>query len=236
MVNRCEAPYPLSKLRILLLLLNYFVGYQMLYPWMLREATMLLYPSAHYVPEWMQLLIYLWMILISIWLAYPLLQESYAGLLDHRKHLIKNILSLLGAYFLCSVTINLIIALISPTATSANQSQIISVFHIIPFVTFFSSVIYAPIVEEILFRGIFFRWFRAHMKFVPAALLSGLLFGFLHVMDSFFLGNFSDMIYLFSYGLIGVFFALAYEKTESIYGSMMLHVINNTVAFLMLTV
>lgn len=236
MVNRCETRYPLSKTRILLLLLNYFVGYQLLYPVLLWEATMLFYPSAHYVPEWMQLLIYLWMMLASVWLAYPLLQESYAGLLEHRKHLVRKILGLLGAYFLCSITINLIIALFSSTATSANQSEIISVFHMIPFVTFFSSVIYAPIVEEILFRGIFFRWFRAHMKFVPAALLSGLTFGFLHVMDSFFSGNFADMIYLFSYGLIGVFFALAYEKTDSIYGSMLLHFINNTVAFLMLTV
>lgn len=236
MENRCSLPCPLSKQRILLLIINYFVGYNLLYPLLLRDITLRLNPEARVIPVWMQIIVYLFMIGISVILAWPILQESYHGILLHRRHLCKTIVKLLGIYYLCSITVNLLVLLFSATPTSSNQAQIITALEVSPLLTFFSAVIYAPIVEEILFRGVFFRCLRPYLKFWQTAFISGLLFGFLHVMDSFLVGNYSDMIYLFSYSVIGIFSSLVYEKTESIYGSMIFHFINNAVAFLMLTV
>lgn len=236
MKNRCSAPYPLSKLRAILLVLNYFVGYNMVYPAILTKLTLAIDPTANMIPEWMQLIVYLWMILFSVILAWPLLQESYWGFQQHKRKLPLLMLKLVGLYYLCSMGVNLMIMLISSTPTSANQSQVISAISIAPMIAAFSTILYAPIVEEIVFRGVFFRFFRSHLKFWQAALISGLTFGFLHVMDSFFMGNYADLVYLLSYGVIGIFLSLAYEKSESIYGGMILHFINNTVAFSLLMV
>ena len=51
-------------------------------------------------------------------------------------------------------------------------------------------------------------------------------------MFSLLTGNFNDLIYLLSYGLIGFFLALAYEKSETIFAGMLLHFFNNAFAFL----
>lgn len=120
--------------------------------------------------------------------------------------------------------------------TSANQSEVITAVESMPYLSIFSTLIYAPIVEEILFRGVFYRALRPHMKWFSAALISAFLFGFIHVMQSFFTGNFADMIFLLSYGLIGFFMALAYEINDTIYGSMCLHFLNNAIALLLLMV
>lgn len=231
-----EQGSPLSKVRMLFLFLNYFIGYNALYPLLLRDLTLWLDPTARMIPDWLQLSTYLFMIMVSIWLGWPLLKDSIKLFQEHKRHLVKTCICLLGVYYLCSLLVNLVILQFSDTTTSMNQSQVISAIQISPFVTLFSTIVYAPIVEEILFRGVFFRCLRPHMKLVPAAVISGFSFGFIHVMDSLWVGNYADLIYVFSYGLIGFFLALAYEKTESIYGSMILHLMNNAVAFILITV
>lgn len=236
MINSCERQSPLSKGRMIVLFVNYFIGYNLLYPLLLRRVTLWLDPTARMIPDWLQLLTYLFMIVISVFVGWPLLRESHQGVRKHKFKIVTICLRLLGIFYVCSLFLNMIVMMFTTTTTSANQSQVVSALQVSPFLTLFSTIIYAPIVEELLFRGVFFRCIRPHMKLWLAAICSALIFGFIHVMDSFFTGNFADMIYLFSYGLIGFFLALAYEKTESIYGSMMLHFMNNAVAFIMIAV
>ena len=61
---------------------------------------------------------------------------------------------------------------------------------------------------------------------------SFLAFGFPHLFLGFANGNgLSELIFLPLYGMMGVIFAYVYEKSNSIFVSMMAHFLNNLIAF-----
>lgn len=232
----CEQRNPLSHLRMILLFLHYFLGYQFVYPMLLRSITLWLDPMARTIPDSLQFLFYCFMIAVAIWLAYPLLKESFSSWRTNCLPILKLCLFLFVAYYISSIVVNFIVMMFSNTETSANQSEIIEAVSISPYVTMFSTLVYAPIVEELVFRGIFYRAIRPHFQWLTSAVISAFLFGFIHVFFSLLTGNFADLIYLLSYGLIGFYLALAYEKSDTIFASMIFHFINNAVAFLFIVV
>lgn len=232
-MEKCvERSCPLSGLRTVLLFLHYFLGYQFIYPMLLKSFTLWLNPSARSVPEWLQFSFYCFMMAVAAWLAMPLLKESTERMKSYGWKLIKLCLLLFAAYYVCSLAVNIIVLLLSESETSANQMEIIEAINVSPYLTMFSTLIYAPIVEELVFRGVFYRALRPHFHWLLSALISAFLFGFIHVMFSLLTGNFNDLIYLLSYGLIGFFLALAYEKSDTIFAGMLLHFFNNAFAFL----
>lgn len=230
MSERC----PISFLRMVLLVLNYFLGYNYLYPAWMIHITKWLDPMARSVPAWLQLSVYAWMIASSVILAFPLWKEGIAALKRLRFKLLWIALGLMGAYYVCAIFLNVLLALLSDTAMSANQQEVITAAQIHPFVTLFSTLIYAPIVEETLFRGVFYRALRPYMGPAFAALISVAMFSFIHVMNAVFSGQLSELIFILPYGLIGLFLVIAYEVSDTIYGSILLHFINNAIAYLFL--
>lgn len=91
----------------------------------------------------------------------------------------------------------------------------------------FFTIIVAPILEEILFRGIFMNWFFANTPIV-SVLLSGLFFGYAHAPLS---AN-TDWIYFLSKVLLGVVLASVYSKTKNIKANITVHFLNNFLAIL----
>ena len=79
----------------------------------------------------------------------------------------------------------------------------------------------APVFEEVAFRGIGFAGFR-HVKIGTAALINGLVFGFLHM-------NMNQFIYAF---LGGVVFCYLMYYTKSIWAPILSHFIINAFAAL----
>ena len=98
------------------------------------------------------------------------------------------------------------------------------------FLLFTLATIWAPIVEETVFRGGVFRAMRAHMHFVFAAIASALVFGFMHGYPVQLLGPVIA---------IGFVFALIREWRGSIVGPIVAHFLNNAtilaILFLILT-
>lgn len=82
----------------------------------------------------------------------------------------------------------------------------------------------APVAEELLFRGFVFPALRNWKGTVPAVVLTGLLFGLLHVMSS-------PLYALVPLALFGALLCLVYLKTKSLYPCIVLHSINNAIAF-----
>ena len=74
--------HPIISLKsILFLVLNYFVGYMYIYPYILSK----LYYSfnlTNEVYDLLSLFVYLFMIIVSIYFAFPVLKESYQNKLD----------------------------------------------------------------------------------------------------------------------------------------------------------
>ena len=74
-----------------------------------------------------------------------------------------------------------------------------------------------PIAEELLNRALVFRRMRDYVSFVPAMLLSSLLFALMH-------GNIVQGLYAFG---VGMLLAYVYERSGSLAASILLHISAN---------
>ncbi|MGN1344086.1 MAG: lysostaphin resistance A-like protein [Traorella sp.] len=215
----------ISSSRITFLIFNYFIGYVFLYPYLLVTISEI-FNLNNMQYEILTLLIYLFMIASSILVGYPIIKESVQKMPKVYK-LIESILLIFVVIYFVSGFTSALITLISGLDSSENQSQIIQAFNQNPLIITFTTIIYAPIVEEMVFRGAIFRGLRSKTSFFLAALISGLMFGFIHVFDSLLLGNFQDLWFLITYASLGFVFCYAYEKNQTIFAPMILHFMNN---------
>lgn len=87
-------------------------------------------------------------------------------------------------------------------------------------------VIITPLAEEMLFRGTLFGGLRERYGFWVAAIISSAVFAVMHL-------NPWSMVCTF---IIGMFYALLFEKTGSLVYSMVGHGINNLIAVISLAV
>lgn len=83
---------------------------------------------------------------------------------------------------------------------------------------FFLAAGFAPVFEELFFRGALHRYFRGRFRFLPSALLTGLIFAALHPQGFFAIP---------ALGAIGVGFSLLREWRDSLIAPMTAHAINN---------
>lgn len=129
---------------------------------------------------------------------------------------------------------NVVVGLFKTDSTSVNQDAATSYAQESLWIMAFMSCLCAPIIEEVIFRGLLFRGLmsRNHKwTAVPACLLSGLLFAGMHVFPAAIAnGDISELIYLASYLPMGITFAVCVYKTKNIFGGILLHAFNNIVA------
>lgn len=88
-------------------------------------------------------------------------------------------------------------------------------------------IVGAAVSEEVFFRGFVYGGLRSAMPIPAAAVISGILFGSLHLVS----GDWAVAIQL---SLLGVLLALIYERTGSLWTPIVAHAINNTIAFIVL--
>lgn len=91
-------------------------------------------------------------------------------------------------------------------------------------IAFISAAIISPIYEEIFYRGFLYRWLRTRIGFSGAILLSSIIFTAIHIP------TYNTMPVNFFSGII---FALAYEKTGSIWTSVIIHGSTNGIMILL---
>lgn len=82
---------------------------------------------------------------------------------------------------------------------------------------FVVGAIVAPIVEELLFRGLLYQWLRRHGGVAVAAIASAALFSVVHFIPLL-------MPALFA---VGIIFALAFEWSQSLWVTITLHFMQN---------
>ena len=110
--------------------------------------------------------------------------------------------------------INAISMLFVDNTVMALSEQILGVAF--PVMLFFMAVVPA-FCEETLFRGVVYGGYRKHGDKFAAVLLSGFLFGIMHM-------NLNQALYAFA---IGVLLALLFEATDSIFPTMLFHFVYN---------
>ncbi len=87
---------------------------------------------------------------------------------------------------------------------------------------FLTVVILSPIIEELLFRGIFLRRFNKELNVTLAILFTSVLFGFCH--------NFGGILGAI---LFGICVAILYIKSKNILVPIFAHFLNNLLSFLL---
>jgi len=91
-------------------------------------------------------------------------------------------------------------------------------------IAFVSAAVISPIYEELFYRGFLYRWLRTRIGLFGAILISSTIFTIVHIPA------YNVMPVNFFSGII---FALAYERTNSIWPSVMIHGITNGIMVLL---
>jgi membrane protease YdiL (CAAX protease family) len=86
------------------------------------------------------------------------------------------------------------------------------------------TTVIAPICEEMLFRGYIFAALSKWRGWLPAAIMTGVLFGAVHVGSAPAL----DLVPL---GVLGFMLCVLYHRTGSLYPCIAVHSLNNSLAF-----
>lgn len=110
--------------------------------------------------------------------------------------------------------------LISTLYSNGQPTFLATSFH------FISSVIIAPIFEEVVDRGYFMNTFFPNSKYYLDVILSALIFGISHLVFSH-----RDPISLIIYSFAGLFFALVYRWTKNLKITILCHSFFNFLAY-----
>ena len=172
---------------------------------------------------------YIVMILLNIIVFYEDLKRDFKYFKEYFREynilVFKTYLKSLVALFIISLAVRMYTGL----STSTNQESINIMFDSNMILTIFLAVIYAPFVEELLFRGIFRKFIKNKYVFI---ILSGFIFGLMHVIDDY--QSIKELLYIFVYGSLGCFLANLYYNSNNIFTNMYMHFMQNSISVIAL--
>lgn len=140
----------------------------------------------------------------------------------------KNVVAILGIGIFGQLGVQLIMSVVRMILPGIFQSyeklnEMLQIDSVNPILMLAIVCVLGPLSEELLFRGMIYAKLRRFFTIWPAAILSALAFGLFH-------GNVVQAIYA---TLFGIVLAYVYEKTQTIWGSCLLHVIFNSFAYVL---
>jgi len=134
------------------------------------------------------------------------------------------------AYYLILIVASLIVSAFFPNYDRGSQdigfNNLNGAFQMM--VAFFSLVILPPLGEETLVRGYLYGGLRQKYRFIPAMLVTSLFFGAAHLFtgDSGLLWGAGLNTFVLSLVLVAL-----RENTGALYAGMLVHALNNAIAF-----
>lgn len=174
-----------------------------------------------------QILVYLFLMLFSIFVFRKTFTRDFRELSKNFKGYAVLSLKYWGLMYLTLVVIGIIKVLVLGTNSVTSNEAILNslpLWFVAPI-----SVIYAPLVEESIFRGSFRRFIKNDVVFI---VVSGLLFGLLHTLSETELLPF--VINTLLYGAMGAWLAAAYVKTNNMASNMLVHFYQNAFSAIMM--
>ncbi|MDO5815039.1 MAG: type II CAAX endopeptidase family protein [Methanobrevibacter sp.] len=116
-------------------------------------------------------------------------------------------------------SVDILIGMSDPTWTSIWNVDKVDIDSSVVILDAIGAIIFAPIMEELVFRGVLFNRLKIRTGIIPAMLISSFLFAIGH--------DFGGIISAF---LFGICMCILYLKTDNILVPMSVHFINNVVA------
>ena len=157
---------------------------------------------------------------------------------DYFKNFATNIETSLKYYFIglaIMVISNLLIAIFFKGASANNEETIRTMIKSYPIYMIFSVSIYAPFVEESIFRRsikdiVVTKKDNKLTKYIYI-LISGLVFAALHVVG--ITKSVLDYLYIIPYLALGISFAALYHRTDNLFSTIIIHSLHNTAAIIL---
>lgn len=158
------------------------------------------------------------------------LKSSFSDLVDNFLRSLSAIGLGFLLYFIANIAVNMVLLYFTENLTNPNSEIINSTTKLNANLMTAVSVFLAPVVEEVLFRGVVFGSLRKRNRFWAFA-VSALLFAVYHLWDAF-LGGFDWLLvlYLLQYIPAGLILAWCYERGRGIWAPIFLHMIINYVS------
>ena len=237
-----ESPKTLgSPLRLITTLLLIFLGSQIVAAFIAELGIGLIHQGSHQTLDNSISAEFVYILIaegLAAWLVLKVVRSrglplSFIGLgrRPNKNDLIKAVLGFTAFYALLIIA-GLLVNSLSPDIT--NQKQNIGFTNIKNgtenLLAFISLVILPPLGEEILVRGYLYSGLRKVWKFVPALITTSLIFGLAHLE----LGSGTPLVWAAALDTFLLSIVLVYlrEKTGALYAGMMVHMLNNLLAFL----
>lgn len=170
-------------------------------------------------------------VLVCMW---GYLRRSFDVLLDRLVHCLLTILMAFGLYYILAYAVMLLFSLLVPGAANPNDQQVMDLAQVDYGAMKSIAIFLAPIVEEVLFRGVVFGTLRTRSR-VLAYVFSILLFSVYHVWQ--YVAVYGDWFYfLYALQYVPVSFVLAwcYERSGSIWTPIFFHMLFNAMSFYLL--
>lgn len=141
---------------------------------------------------------------------------------NFKEYLTKNIIIYLAGILLMGI-LNIVISKLTNQALSGNESQIREYIKSFPIYMIFSSVIFSPYVEELIFRKSLKHIFKFKYLFI---ILSGIIFGLAHVSNP---SNMTEILFSIPYMVMGIVFSVIYSRTNNIFTTVTFHLCHNLI-------
>ena len=177
-------------------------------------------------------IIYIYLIIVTVSLNYKLLIKDFLAFKSDFNNKFKYILKCYIYTILVMALVSILVITFKNGEISKNQELVNSMLKKFPVATLLLSTIYAPIVEEIVFRLSFNTIIKNKYVYL---FITSILFGCAHMIGKF--NSISDIVYVIQYSALGFCLAKTYYDSKNIYTSMGVHFIQNLLSaiFVILT-
>ncbi len=166
-------------------------------------------------------------LLMMLLLFYKDLKRDFKYFKEYFREYNSFVFKMFGISLAVMFVLSISIRLYTGISTATNQTNLMTTFGNKPLYIILLACIYAPITEELLFRGIFRKIFNNKWLFI---ILCGVTFGALHVVDDF--QSIKELLYILVYSSLGIFLSSVYYKTNNLWTNIYFHFIQNTLAVL----
>lgn len=185
----------------------------------------LLFGSKIITKFWMLIVFYVVILSLMIGVFYKQLIHDFKIFKSYFKEYFVLILKTWGKALVLIMITTIIIQIITHTTQANNQIALQNSFNSKPVFIAILAMFYAPIAEELMFRGVFRKFIKNKKLFV---IVSGVVFGLMHVIDdSKTLAEFS---YVFVYSILGIYLAGIYARTNNLCTNIFMHFMQNTLS------
>lgn len=230
-----QGRFSFSTKQSVILLLLYFVGYIVGLAIFVRVFSYLIFGLVGEVHPSLMMSGVLFLLISSLYVVREPLISSFNFFKRNLLVNLKSVLTNFAYLWLFTMASNVIFYFLLGERSAENQLMVEQGIMDSPLVYGVLVMFFAPIVEELVFRGVLYQKFRSKQSFGKAIVISTLIFGSIHVLPAFMLSfDFSELLFIVQYMGLSFFMIRCFEETSSIWGSISVHFLNNALGFILI--